>query len=127
MHSVFSDRSFTAIREFSRNLGLGDILPVEDGSVSFEFDQAGTFSITPVPDDDRILLSLAQDKGRLLADGLREFLSLSGWDPVLAAPVNAGMSSRGEVVLVVSLGVDRQTLQTIELALDRLIELQGSH
>ncbi|MEO9739340.1 MAG: hypothetical protein ABJ360_16360 [Roseobacter sp.] len=127
MQSLFSDRSFTAVREFSRNLGLGDVRPVEDGSVSFEFDQAGTFSITPARDKERMLLSLTQDKGRLLADDLKGLFFLSGWDSILEAPVSAGMSSKGEVVLVVSLGVERQTLQTIELALDRLIQLHGAN
>lgn len=126
MQFNFSDQSFAVVGEFSRNLGLGDVRPVEDGSVSFEFEQAGTFSITPARDGNRILLSLAQNRGRLLAENLWEFFSLSGWDPVIGAPVNAGMSSKGDVVLVVSLDVGGQTLQMIELALDRLIELHGS-
>lgn len=126
MQSSFSDHSFAVVREFARNLGFGDVRPVEDGSVSFEFERAGTFSITPARDGRRMLLSLSRNKGRLQAGNLKDFLSLSSWDPVIGAPVNAGMSSQGGLVLVVALDGESQTLQMIELCLDRLIELHAS-
>jgi len=119
----FSNRAFNVIEGFAANMEIPHIAPANDGSVTFDFERAGTFSFTPSQDGSRALLSLKRARMNSQVDDLTRFLALSRWDSHLGLPVSAGMSADGGLVLVASIDEPDLNVQTVEQCLDRLIAL----
>ncbi|MEO9529409.1 hypothetical protein [Roseibium sp.] len=120
----FSSRTLSTIEGFAANMQIDRVSAADDGSLTFQFERAGTLCFTPSQDGSRTLISLKRKPARpLLAEHLKDLLALSGWDSYLRLTINAGLSIDDSPVIVASLDEQTLDLQSIEHCLDRLISL----
>lgn len=119
----FSSRALGVVQDFAKNIEIGEFILCEDGSVTIEFESAGTLSLTPSQDGARTLVSLKRFRTFLQNDELERFLALSDYDTFLGLWINAGMSADDGLVLVASIDEANLGLHSLEQCLDTLISL----
>lgn len=122
-----SDRAADVVLQFAGNMGLHQIQPARDGSVSFAIEDVGILSFTPAQDGNRALISLQRTQPFLQNEDLKRFLALAHYDYFLGAPVSAGMARDGALVLAASLDDAALVLSTAEQCVDRLIDLHNAY
>jgi transcriptional/translational regulatory protein YebC/TACO1 len=123
----FSQRSAAVINTFAHQLQLPDAQPSEDGSVSFQFERAGTMTLAASANGKRVILSLtAAGTSPQTADDLRGHLERARFDDVTRLPISAGLTTTGARVLAANIPEDRFDLQTLEASIDRLIEIMSA-
>lgn len=123
----FSTQSLNVLQGFSQNMGIPQVDPMTDGSVTYHFDRAGTLCFAPSEDGTRIVVTLKRPAHGAQTEDLKRFLALSHWDSYLALTINAGMGADNGLVLAASIQERDFNLQTVEQCVDRLISLHGSH
>lgn len=124
MSTTFSKNISQTIDDFAAGLQIDQFVRADNGAVSFQVDRVGMISIYPAQDGNRTLVSLKRNPAHPPhADDLDDFLKLAQWEPYIRAPINAGMTSDGGLLLIASLNNDNFDRQQIESCLDRLTEL----
>ena len=122
----FSQRFAEVINAFAHQLQLPGAQPSKDGSVSFEFERAGTMTLAASANGKRVILSLTAEVTLQTVDDLRVHLERARFDDVTRLPISAGLTTNGARVLAANIPDDRFDLQTLEGSLDRLIEIMSA-
>ncbi|MEM8837313.1 MAG: CesT family type III secretion system chaperone, partial [Pseudomonadota bacterium] len=120
----FSQRAEGVIADFGASIDMPGLPRSPDGSYTIAFQRAGVMSLTPSQDGKRTIVSLTRKPAHPpLAEDLKRLFDVAQLDPVTRFPVSAGLSADNAFILAMSVDDADFTLQSLEAAIDRLIQL----
>ena len=115
-----SPRALGVIRDFAASMGLHQVSPVSDGSVTFLLERVGTICFAPTQHGTHFLVSLKRTFADLQFDDLKRFLTLPTRNLYLNISINAGMCVDGSLVLLADFEERDVNLQALEQCVDLL-------
>ena len=119
-----------AIAEFGDSMGIPSLKLNESGKLALSFDGLGTLFFEQLSreddfDDPELLVYLARDHGPA-EEVVEAALAACHYERAHPQPVDAGLSSNGQLVFATRLQENEVTLPSIEASLELLTRLHNS-